>query len=225
MICRRPGRFVGAMDDGNRDRESRRVQRRGRVRVPLCETIAIELVEILDVELNSPVAVTPAGSDHRVDTAALRHLIAEQSSQRGLIESFVHEQGHHLYMMLLCKLQDARVDAAEESAERVDGVALWAEDADLIDVRDQAAIGIFAVGVIEEALALRAQCRGAQDERECNQFEAHVGIKAAPAAVGTRLSLRCSRSSGQALRSSDDSRYSGAPNVCTKINRPRASAS
>ena len=91
MVRRGSRRFVGAMDNGDRDRESRGVQSSRGLRVPLCETIAIELVEILDVELHSPIAVATAGRDHRVDAAPLRRVVAQQSAQRRLIEAFVHE--------------------------------------------------------------------------------------------------------------------------------------
>jgi hypothetical protein len=111
VIGGRAGFVAGSMHDCRADREAGGVKRICRVRIPLSKSLAIRDVQILDVELNSPVSVCLAEIDHRLDGARARKGIREQPPQSGPVESFVREKRHHLHIVPFREVEYALVDA------------------------------------------------------------------------------------------------------------------
>ena len=65
MIAGRAGQVVGLVHDRGADREATRVQRPSGIREPRCEAVTVLDVDVLDVELDAPVAVSSAQFDER----------------------------------------------------------------------------------------------------------------------------------------------------------------
>jgi hypothetical protein len=81
------------MDDGRADREAAGVERTRRIREPRGVPVAVLEVDVLDVELDAPVAVPPAQLDERRDRPRASGGVGEQPPQRRLIEPSLTTSG------------------------------------------------------------------------------------------------------------------------------------
>ena len=168
-VCRRPSAGLSLVHDCDAYLVTRLVKRARRVFVPAGEPVTIGNVDILDVELDSPVIVRLAQRDHRLDRAASCSSIRKKFSQPGLLKPFIRKERHDLHTMLPRKVVHALVERAPHDAKTVDDIYLWPEHGDLIDVLDERVVTVFAIDIIEQSLrgSLRLSfCR------DCNTCEA-----------------------------------------------------
>ena len=168
-ICSWSSAIFGLVHYGDADLVASLVERLGCVRIPLSESIAIGDVDVLDVELNPPVVVRFAESHHRLDRPLLRDRIAEESTQAGLLKSFVREEWHQLDVVLFRETRDAAVERAPHDAEAVDYVDLGRKHRDLVDVIHQAGVAVFAIHIVEEALACSLRSSVSREDYRCEQ--------------------------------------------------------
>ena len=125
------------MHDGNAQGETAAMQRTRGLAVPRREKIAIGNVDVLDVELDSPVSILLTELQQAAGGGTPGRCVGQQFSQRRLIESFVDDQWHDFHAVGFGEREHSRVELPENHAETVDSVDLRAEDGDLVDVLHQ----------------------------------------------------------------------------------------
>lgn len=138
--------------------------------IPLREPITIGNVDVLDVELNSPVIVRLAESDHRCNRSVSSDGVSEKLSETWLLESFVRKKGHDLHAMLSRQRVDSLIERSPHYSETVDYVDLWAEHRDLVYMLDQTVVAVFSVDVVEKTLAAVLSARSCRRKQPaCDQ--------------------------------------------------------
>ena len=168
-VCRRPSARLSLVHDCDADLVTRLVKRARRIFVPAGEPVTIGNVDILDVELDSPVVVRFAQRDHRFDRAASCSSISKKLSQPRLLKPFIRKERHDLHIVLPRKVVHSLVERTPHDAKTIDDKYLWPEHGDLIDVLDERVVTVFAIDIVEQSLrsGLRSYfCR------DCNKCEA-----------------------------------------------------
>src|SRR4051812_43494637 len=142
------------------------MQRARSLAIPRAQQIAILNVDVLDVELNSPVRIGPTELDQSLSRAGARRRVGEESPKSRLIEALIDDERHHFHVVRLCQGENARIELTEHDSKAVDRVHLGAEDRDLVDVLEEALVGILFVDVVKEALeCLRVRSPRQNDDR------------------------------------------------------------
>src|SRR3954469_15203902 len=144
--------FFGAVHYGDTESKSAAVERARSLAIPGAQQVAILNVDVLNVELNSPVRIGATELDQSFRRAGASSGVGEEFPEGRLIEALVDHERHHFHMVCLCQGENAGIELTEYDSKTVHRVDLGAEDRDLIDVPEEALIGVFFVDVVKEPL-------------------------------------------------------------------------